>query len=160
MSGLQRSHNEETRVLRDQLAALQAAAGQTTTQASQAVAATSEEAARWKAQAEANAKALEQERQARIVETRQAKYPFAAESLGDPGVIMSMDEARLAGLNERLSPPPATTRKGVMDANGAGRSVGAGDVPLSEKTSQQLKDDLAKHSPDWVRQMQEIQSGG
>jgi hypothetical protein len=70
-----------------------------------------------------------------------------------------MDEARLAGLNERLAPstPP---KSGRMDANGAGRSLGATDVPLSEKTSQQLKDDLVKYAPDWVRQMQDVQKGG
>jgi hypothetical protein len=160
MSGLQRAHNTETQVLRDQIAALQAAQSGTTAQASQQVAATSQEAANWKAQAEANAKALAEERQLRIVETRQAKYPFAAENLGDPGVLVAMDEARLAGLNERLAPPPAATRKGVMDANGAGRSVGSTDVPTSQKTAQQLKDDLTKFAPDWTRQLQEAQQGG
>ena len=154
MSGLQRAHNEETRVLRDQLAALQVAAAGTTAQASQSVAATSEEAARWKAAADANAKALAEERQLRIVETRAAKYPFAAESLGDPGVLVSMDEARLAGLNERLA-PPAATRKGVMDPNGSGRTMGAGEIPLKDKSIEQLKDDLVKYAPDWVRKIKE-----
>lgn len=159
MSGLQRAHNEETRVLRDQLAALQAAAAGTTAKASQTVAATSEEAARWKAAADANAKALAEERQLRIVETRAAKYPFAAESIGDPGVLVAMDEARLAGLNERLAPPAAPTRKGVMDPNGSGRTMAAGEVPLKDKTPEQLKDDLVKYAPDWVRQIKEVQGG-
>jgi len=154
MSGLQRAHNTETQVLRDQIAALQAASGQTTTQASQTVAETSQEAARWKQLADANAKALAEERQLRVVETRQAKYPFAAESIGDAGVLISMDEGRLAGLNERLAPPPPSARR-VMDANGAGRSLTAGEKPLKDKTAQELKDDLAKFAPDWVRQIKE-----
>jgi hypothetical protein len=159
MSGLQKAHNEETRVLREQLAAATAATGQTTQTAAQTVEQAAQEAARWKAQAEANAKETEKERQLRIAETRAAKYPFAAESLGDPGVLMTMDEARLAGLNERLAPPAPTTRKGVMDANGAGRTVTPGEVPIGEKTTQQLKDDLVKYAPDWVRQLQEAQGG-
>jgi hypothetical protein len=155
MSGLQRSHNEETRVLREQLAAAQAAAGQTTQAASQTAEQAAQEAARWKAQAEANAAALEQERKARIAETRAAKYPFAAESLGDPGVLMTMDEARLAGLNERLAPAAPTTRKGVMDANGAGRPAAPANIPTGEKTSEQLKEDLAAFAPSWTAQIKE-----
>jgi len=160
MSGMQRAHNAEMQVLRDRLSSFEATASQTTSKASQTVAETSQEAARWKAAADANAKALAEERQLRIVETRAAKYPFAAENLGDPGVLIAMDEARLAGLNERLAPPPAPTRKSVMDANGAGRSTNAGEVPLKDKTSQQLKDDLAKFAPDWMRQVKEAQGGG
>jgi hypothetical protein len=158
MSGLQRAHNEETRVLREQLAAAQAANQQTTQQQSQAVAATAEDAQRWKAQAEENAKALQQERQQRIVDTRTARYPFAAESLGDPGVLMTMDEAKLAGLNERLAPPQKVGTR--VDPNGAGRTVAPNEVPIGDKTTQQLKDDLVKYAPEWVRQMQDAQRGG
>jgi len=157
MSGLQRAHNEETRVLRDQIAALQAASGQTTQQASQAVTQTSQEATRWKQEAEAAAKALAEERQLRIVETRTAKYPHAAQNLGDPGVLIAMDEGRLAGLNELLAPPQSAPTRTRMDANGAGRTLAPMDVPLGEKTSQQLKDDLAKFGPDFASQLKEEQ---
>jgi hypothetical protein len=154
MSGMQRAHNEETRVLREQVAALQAAATQTTQQASQQTSTLSEEAQAYKRQADEAQKALQAERQTRIVETRSIKYPYAAETLGDPGVLLSMDEAKLAGLNARLA-PSVNPRSGLMDANGAARTGPEPEKPLAKKTSAELKADLARLAPAWSAEVKE-----
>jgi hypothetical protein len=150
MSGMQRAHNEETRVLREQLAAAQAATAQTTQQASTQTSTLSAEAQQFKRLAEDAQQALLKERQARIVDTRAAKYPAAAESLGDPTVLAAMDEARLAGLNARLSSPGVPSRNPLMDSNGAARGGATTERPVGTGTAAQLKEDLAKFGPAWA----------
>ena len=153
MSGLQKAHNEETRVLREQLAAAQAAAAQTTQAATQETSTLSAEAQQFKRLAEEAQQALQQEKQARIVDTRAAKYPFAAESLGDPSVLAAIDEAKLAGLNARLG--GITKAPPLMDSNGAARGVPATEKPMGQKTSADLKKDLARYGPQWAAEVRE-----
>ena len=75
-----------------------------------------------------------QERTARILETRRAKYPNAIAALGDD-VAAQMDEARLAGLNEQLN---ATAAPKVDPNNPARRATGP--KPISELTDAELRE--------------------
>lgn len=121
------AHNAEAKVLRDQLAALQGKTAQT--------AAAPADDAVYKELATRLQTELEQERAARITDTRMAKYPAATQALGDPGLIAAMDEGRLASLNESLrqDPPP----RGV-DLNNPQR-VMKGPKSLNEMTTEELK---------------------
>jgi chromosome segregation ATPase len=151
MSGKDKAHDAETKTLRDQIAALQGQSAGVAGQAGEAAT----EAERYKAQAEAATKELEALRRSATVEVRSAKYPHAAEQLGDPAVIAVMDEAKLAALDARLAPASRSVSR--IDPSMAPRS--APEDPDRQKTSAELKADLKTYAPDWLRQLGIEQKG-
>ena len=100
ISGSDRAHAAEARVLREEIARLKGEGQAPNGGQSTAGDDSAKEVERLKAE-------LEAERATRIVETRTAKYPDAAAALGDPRVVSSMDEARLAALQETLRVEPS-----------------------------------------------------
>ena len=83
---------------------------------------------------------LQQAEAQRAVDLRRSKYPNAAQSLGDG--IVGIDEATLAGLEERLAPQPP--RSPVPQANNPSRQAGTPTgKPLTEMTAAELKAQLA-----------------
>lgn len=145
MSGKDKAHDAETSKLREQIAALQGTNGTAAGQAGEAAT----EAQRYKAQAEAATKELEDLRRSAAVEVRSAKYPHAAEQLGDPAVIAVMDEAKLAALDARLAPAPRSVSR--IDPSQPPRA--APEDPNRQKTSAELKADLKAYAPEWMRQV-------
>ena len=126
-SGSDRAHAAETKVLRDRLASLEGAGGQPPKSSADASPEVAETIKRLQAE-------VLQERTARILETRRAKYPNAIAALGDD-VAAQMDEARLAGLNEQLN---ATAAPKVDPNNPARRATGP--KPISELTDAELRE--------------------
>lgn len=95
---------------------------------------------------------LEQTKVMSAIETRKAKYPFAADSLDDD-TLARMDEARLAGLNARLGTEAEPQRKGsYSDPNAAQRRTQTA-TPPTEKSPDDLKSDLRKYSPGFVNDL-------
>lgn len=79
---------------------------------------------------------LAEEKQLRVTETRAAKYPYAAEAL-DEVALSQMDEGKLANINQRLAPPSFG-----VDRNNPARSRDGGQKPISEMSTQELKEHL------------------
>jgi hypothetical protein len=88
---------------------------------------------------------LQDERSARVIEVRQAKYPTAVASVGEDAA-KAMDDEKLAALETRLA-TPAAKPPSVMDANQASRTP---SEPPAEKTSDDLKADLERLAPEFV----------
>jgi hypothetical protein len=142
-----RAHAAEAKTLRQQIAALEAEA-----KASDGRTASEQDAV--KLENERLRKQLAERDIAYALAVRKAKYPGAADAL-DPEVFVAMDEAKLAGLESRLTPGaleegPLATR--TMVPATAPRTT-AVPKPLSEKTSAELEADLARLAPDFLRQL-------
>lgn len=133
LSGKDKAHAAETKTLRDRIAELEG--GRQAAQAAQA--GSEQDADALRAQLDQERKAFQQEREQHTAELRSTKYPFAAEAL-DPQVLASMDEAKLAGLEARLT--PSRTPVG-MDPSTPPRNAVA-PKPVEEKTSAELREDL------------------
>jgi hypothetical protein len=141
-SNSDKAHAEETRVLRQRLAALEAQA-----QATPGSTPPPELEARYQQMVkELQQKVAETER-SRVVDTRRAKYPAAAENLGDDAVIAAMDEARMAALNERLTLEAPTRR---IDANNPAKSAAGLPKQLSEMTADELRARLEQSSNEYA----------
>jgi hypothetical protein len=140
-TALGRAHAAETQVLRDQVKALQAAQTPATGDGS----ASEAELKRQLAEAQ---KTLQQREQEYTAGLRAAKYPHAAEAL-DPTALAAMDEAKLAGLNERLA--PQQSRPFGVDPSTPPREVG--EKPFEEKSLAELKADLVKYSPQFAAEI-------
>ena len=149
VSGKDKAHAAEVEALRKHNETLQSRLSAVEKEALSKETVSGSEAELWKGKATELEAQLAQERQARITETRAAKYPYAAEMLGVEGMA-SMDEGKLAGLNARLSdeggdvPPPP-----VIDPNSAPRSAATPPTPLREKSVADLKGDLERLSPEF-----------
>lgn len=141
-TALGRAHAAETQVLRDQLKAAQAAQTPATGDSS----ASEAELKRQLADAQ---KTLQQREQEYTAGLRAAKYPHAADAL-DPTALAAMDEAKLAGLNERLAPQPASRSFGI-DPSTPPRAVG--EKPIEEKSLAELKADLVKYGPQFAAEL-------
>jgi len=91
---------------------------------------------------------MEQMQRQTVAETRKAKYPSAAENLDDT-ILVSMDEANLAALNEKLKVniSGGTQTNQRIDANQPARTPPGGSKPSSEKTAAELKADLEALGP-------------
>lgn len=137
-----RQHAATEKALRDQIAGLQAAQAGTT------AADTAQDATR--AENERLAKELADERAARALEVRQARFPFSAEALA-PSALVAMDDAQLAGLEARLTPGTASARL----ASSTPPRTADQPKPIEEKTEDELRADLARYAPDFVRQLRE-----
>jgi hypothetical protein len=102
--------------------------------------------------ANARAEAAEQRAQAaeqqRLLDVRAVKYAAAAEALDDPAQLATMDEAKLAALNARLTgdetPPPPPT---VIDPNAARRPGSTPPAAPRDRSIEQLESDLKDQAP-------------
>jgi len=140
VAGKDRAHNEEVRVLREQL------------EAAKAPKPDGSDSEDWKTKAEqAEAKLAEKEK-AHAVEVRSVKYTAAAEAL-DPDILASMDEAKLAALNARLAgdeePPP------IIDPSAAPRRTSGPPTPPREKSVEELESDLKRLEPEYTSALQD-----
>lgn len=136
-----RQHAATEKALRDQIAALEAekAGTQASGNADDAIRAENERLRKQLAESEQN----------RALEVRSARYPLSAESL-TPSALAAMDEAQLAGLEARLTPGPNTRL-----ASSTPPRTQDQPKPLEEKSADELKADLARLAPDFVRQLRE-----
>lgn len=144
VAGKDKAHAAETKALREQLAAAEARANRKV----EVEAAGSSDAEQWKAKYEEAQQAAEQERQARLIEVREAKYPLAAEAL-EPAQLASMDEGKLAALNARLDTdetPPA----GRIDPNAAPRRTPSPPANPKDRSVEELEADLKRYGPAYV----------
>lgn len=137
-----RQHAATEKALRDQIAALQAAKAPSSGDGD------GQDAIR--AEIERLTKELADERVARALEVRAARYPYSAEAL-EPSALAAMDEARLAGLEARLTP----TASPRITSSTPPRSVDSAPKPLHEKTADELRADLARFAPDFARTLRD-----
>ena len=128
ISGSDKAHAAAEKVLRDQLAAAQGKPAQ--------AASADGDVTAYRDLAKQLQTELEQERLARVTDTRTAKYPAAAEALGDTALIAQMDEARLASLNESLRQDTYAPRP--VDTNNPQRVV-KGPKALADMSIEELK---------------------
>jgi hypothetical protein len=141
-AALGRQYAAETKALREQVSALQAS--QSTAQ--QVVSGTQSEAEALKQQLAESQKQLQQREQEYTADLRATKYPNAAEAL-DPQVLATMDEAKLAGLEARLTPS-----RFAIDPSTPARTSSA-PKNIEDKTLDELKADLARMGPAFAEEM-------
>jgi hypothetical protein len=139
-----KAHSEETRVLREQLAQAQRAVS------TDAASGGSDAAAALQQQVQQLQQQLKQSEQQRIVDTRRAMYPEAAEALADNVLISQMDEARLAALNAKLGAEAAAPR---MDANNPSRGASVPAKRIQDMSADELKAVLAQESQAWLNEV-------
>ncbi len=133
-TALGRQHAAEVQSLKDQLAAAQAdqqSATSTSEQAGSEVEALKRQLAEAQKREQANAQNYARD-------LRTTKYPYAAEAL-DPQSLATMDEAKLAGLNARLTPQAPRPGAGI-DPSTPPKTQG--EKPITEKTAAELKADI------------------
>jgi hypothetical protein len=152
MSERDRAHNAELAQLRQNLSALQ--------EAEKAKAEEVEAARRAKMSAEELVRdqvatlerQLEEERRGRVLDSRKARFPNIAADLDDASLAV-MDEGKLAALEAKLSgraaPPPSLIDQNSAARNGTGSPANA----PSEKTSDQLKQDLVDMAPAFAKEI-------
>ena len=144
LSGKDKAHSAEVAELRRQLEAAQQTSQSAATVEEQANASV-EELRKRLAEAE---KARQQDAQQFQAQLRTTKYPYAAEAL-DPQVLATMDEAKLSGLNARLTP----SRPGAgVDPSTPPRTTEQAK-PLTEKSTAELKQDLARLGPAFANEL-------
>lgn len=143
-----RAAAEREKVLREQLSQAQAAAKAAEAKATGTSSAANTEVEVLRQQNENLSRELEQTKQSALIETRKAKYPFASADI-DEKAIAIMDEASLAGLNEKLKPTGSSGTR--IDPSQAGRPTSGGaPKALNEKTAAELRADLAAQSGEWA----------
>jgi hypothetical protein len=135
----QAGKDREAQALRDQLARYQAAETERT--AAENARRTAE-----LGEVEALKQQLEQERTGRVLDTRAARYPFAAETLSTEA-LLAMDDAKLTALESRLAPTGARPPQRV-DPNTPPRP--STNVPPAEKSIEDLKADLKNLTPEFI----------
>ena len=140
------AHNAEQKSLRDRIATLE---GTTTTAQAVANGSVGEVDGLKKLLADSQ-KTNTQQQQQHQVDLRVVKFPAAAEAL-DPGALAVMDEAKLAGLEARLT-APASGKAVPVDPSSPARDSSV-PRPLSEKTTKELKADLERLSPQFAAEM-------
>lgn len=143
-----KAHAAETKALRDQIAALSGTAGAAQEQATGSLS----EAQALRQQLDDAQKALDQRDAQHRTEVRAIRFPASAEVL-DASALAAMDEAKLAGLEARLSAPARTL---PVDPSTPPRQQSGASKPVHEKTSAELREDLRRMSPQiaeqWGRQ--------
>jgi len=153
-SGSDKAHSEETRVLREQLAVAQAAADAKV----EAGASSDDVVGELRRQNADLQQQVKQTEAQRLVDTRRAMYPAAAEALADNQLVASMDEGRLAALNVKLTdeanPPPGAP---LMDGNNPARPGNAPPKRLSDMSADELKGVMEQGSAQWL---DEVRRGG
>lgn len=147
-----KAHAAETRALRERLDAFEKQAQERERKAQEQRLSQMTDAQRAAAEVEALRKQLEDERSARVIDTRKAKYPSITAELGDE-VVAVMDEGRLAALEARFAAPAAPPPPTVFDPNSAPRTPTSGGS--KEKTSEELKAELARMAPEFLTSLRE-----
>jgi exonuclease VII large subunit len=137
-AALGRQYAAENKALRDQIEALRTA--QQTTE--QVATGSTSEAEALKRQLADMQKQLQQREQEYTANLRSTKYPHAAEAL-DPQVLATMDEAKLAGLEARLTP----AFPGIGIESSTPPRVSSAPKSIEDKTVDELKADLARLAP-------------
>jgi hypothetical protein len=95
---------------------------------------------------------LENERQARKIDSLKAQYPLAASTLGDG--IAYMEPAKLAGLEAALD--NGTSSAPIIDPNSAGRrGAMSAPKPMAEKSIDELKSELKALTPAYQQMLRE-----
>lgn len=136
----QAGKDRENAALRDELARYQTAEQQRTAAADAAKAAELGET-------EALKRQLAEERAGRVIDTRRARFPNAADALED-GVLAAMDESKLAALESRLVSPQRAGIAGYVDPNSPPRVPPNGIA--APKTEADLRADLERLAPEFV----------
>jgi hypothetical protein len=142
-SALGRQYAAETKALRQRIDALEAerkAPGQRVPAEDDAV----------RQENELLRKQLVERERTYAAEMRRARFPLAAEALDDT-TLASMDEAKLAGLEARLTPQVARPAPVVVSPT-APREMQV-PKPIHEKTSAELKADLARDAEAFARDL-------
>jgi hypothetical protein len=124
-----KAHAAEARVLREQLAAAQAAKAPEGAQPSGDVKEMADLVKRLQQE-------VETERAGRAIDARKSKYPAASQALGDE-VLAQMDEARLAALDASLDGDARTPRR--VDLNNPARTRPAGSKSPDDMTIEELR---------------------
>ena len=142
-SALGRQHAATEQTLRARIAALEAqtASGERTGSEQDAI----------QKENELLRKQLADRETAYNAELRKVRFPLAAEAL-DAGVLATMDEAKLAGLEARLTPQAGVAASPRMETSTPPRTTDQ-PKPLSEKTAAELKADLARLSPQFLSEI-------
>lgn len=143
LSGKDKAHAAEVAELRRQLDTAQSTSTSTATEAAQKDQTVEQLQAQLKQAYDTN----QQQRQDFDKTIRSTKYPNAAEAL-DPQTLATMDEGKLAGLDARLKPSPTPA---PVDPNTP--PADAAPKPQSEKTTDELKADLARESAAFAQQL-------
>jgi hypothetical protein len=138
-----RAHNAEVQSLREQLTALQSAPP------SQPPADGSNPDGGYKARWEQTQRELEQERQARAIDSRRAKYSaLAGEVPPEDGMWASANDETLARLNATLNgPAPAPEPTGLIDRNNPRRDTPASAKPVEQMSKDELLRELERAAP-------------
>lgn len=141
VSGKDRAHNAEVATLRGQITALESQIKAKPT--------TGSEDDPREGEVQRLRQELEAEKAARVMDSRKAKYPFAADTLDDD-TLARMDEAKLAALNARLDDTdvPAPGYRPSLDPNRAARRPSSPTSP-EEKSVDDLKSDLRRYAPEF-----------
>lgn len=145
-SALGRQHAAESQALRSQIAALEAqtrAPGERT--------GTDDEAL--KTENERLRKQLQDKDVAYAAEVRKVRFPLSAEAL-DPAVLASMDEARLAGLEARLTPQVGQGASSPRVEPSTPPRTADVPKPLEERSRAELEAELARLAPEFLRELQ------
>lgn len=140
-----KAHAAEAKALREQVASYE----KRLSAKAEADSADESETGQWKAKYEEAQKAADQERQARLIEVREAKYPLAAEAL-EPEILAQMDEGKLAALNARLDSEEAPATGTRIDPNAAPRRSPSPPTSTRDKSVAELEADLKQHGPAYV----------
>lgn len=141
-----KAHAAETKALRDQIAALSATSGSAQQQAEGSLS----EAEALRQQLALAQKTLAQKDAEHTAQLRSVKFPNAADAL-DPSALAAMDEAKLAGLEARLSAPGPRTLP--VDPSTPPRQPSGAAKPIEEKTAAELREDLRKMAPQITAEM-------
>jgi len=141
VAGKDRAHNAEVAELRRQLDAAKAPKPD------------GSDSEDWKTKAEEAAALLAEEKKARALDVRSVKYAAAAESL-DPETLASMDEAKLAALNARLSGDEETVIPPI-DPSAAPRRSSAPPAGPRDKSVDELESDLKRLEPEYIGSLQD-----
>lgn len=151
MSQRDKAHNEELRVLREQLSGFQTREEQSRRDAEAQRLANMSAAERAVAERDAAREELAQEKAARTADVRRLKYPNVAVEFDDQ-TLAAMDEAKLASLEAKVggspAPVPATS---LIDPNSAARTAPAAPVSPKDKTKEELLADLKAATPSWAK---------
>lgn len=142
VAGKDRAHAAAEAALRDQIAELnRQVAGKAAVDAADMT-----EVERANARAEAAEQRANAAEQQRVLDVRSVKYAAAAEALDDPKQLATMDEAKLAALNARLTsdetPPPP-----VIDPNAARRPPSTAPGAPRDRSIEELEADLKNQAP-------------
>lgn len=140
ISGKDKAHAAEKRALEARIASLEAETQQKVGTQMTELEQLKADNARLAAE-KAAAEGLAQEK---VIEARKARFPNAAESLGDD-LVGTMDETRLTELETRLA-GAATPGTGQMLSNMAHRPAGEPPKDVRDKTVAELEADLRKYA--------------